>query len=261
MGQNKNAAVGFIGIGIIIAIIVGVVLVLLPEEPETVQNTDVAKPNNIEFDPEDVRMAEKVFQSYRDSFRLILEQCHAADSYTDYLVFEESIPSIQSGIPFGIEDMKKGLTLSEKLGYENHPTIGPLIKEARVLEEAVDDCITDLQDKYEIKLDTEEKVLEFIQNYKGKENAGLTLDETLGTLMNAAYPGEDILSSLSTTGYYVASRDYDKEISDRYWKVEVMIETYRETVYFEWVVDTDTNLIYPGDEGSKSVLDILDGFN
>ena len=38
MGQNKDAAVGFIGIGIIIVIIVGVVIVLLPVESETVQN-------------------------------------------------------------------------------------------------------------------------------------------------------------------------------------------------------------------------------
>ena len=60
---------------------------------------------------------------------------------------------------------------------------------------------------------------------------------------------------------YIASQDYDKEISDRYWKVEVMIETYRETVYFEWVVDTETNLVYPGDDESKSVLDILDAFD
>jgi hypothetical protein len=34
MGQNKDAAVGFLGIGIIIVIIVGVVIVLLPGEPE-----------------------------------------------------------------------------------------------------------------------------------------------------------------------------------------------------------------------------------
>lgn len=113
----------------------------------------------------------------------------------------------------------------------------------------------------EKKLDTEEEVLEFIQNYKGKDNTGLTLDETLGTLMNVLYPGEDILSSPSTTGYYVASRDYDKEISDRYWKVEVKIQTYRETTYFEWIIDTETNLVYPGDELSKSVLDILDSFD
>jgi len=83
MGQNKDAAIGFIGIGIIIAIIVGVVVVLLPEEPEPVQNSDVAKPDNIETVPMTVEDAEIVFLFFQDSFRLILEQCHAVDSYTD----------------------------------------------------------------------------------------------------------------------------------------------------------------------------------
>ena len=173
MGQNKDAAIGFIGIGIIIAIIVGVVTVLFPGEPETVQNADVAKPNNIELDPITVEQTEIVFLAFQDSFRLILKQCHAVDSYTDYLVFEESIPWTKNEIFIGIEDAKKALTLSEKLGYDNHPTVGPTIKMARVLEEAVDDCIIDLQDKYE-------KNLEIIK----KQNEEAKLDtEDLQTLI------------------------------------------------------------------------------
>jgi len=270
MGQNKNAIIGFIGIGIIIMTIVGVVVVLLPEE-STEQNIDVVKGGEIEFNPIIVEQTEKVFPSYQDSFRLILEQCYASDSYTDYFVFEESIPSIQSGIPFEIEDMKKGLTLSEELGYNNHPTIGPMITEVRMLEEEINGCITDLQNKYEknleiienveLKMNTEEEILEFVKNYKGKDNTGLTLFDTLAKLINVAYPGEDILSSPTTTGYFIASHDYDKEISDRYWKVEMKMQTYKETAYFEWVVDTDTNLIYPVDERSKSVLDMVDNFD
>ena len=173
MGKNKDAAVGFIGIGIIIVVIVGAVMILFPSEPEK--------------EPDFEKIREQQWIEHDKEF------------------------------------------------------------EARQQAES--------------KLDTEEEVLEFIKNYKGKDNAGLTLDEILGTLMNASYPDEDILSSPSTTGYFIASRDHDKEISDRYWKVEVMIETYRETVYFEWIVDTEINSVYPGDEESKSVLDILDGFN
>ena len=157
MGEKKQAAVGFIGIGIIIAIIAGVVLVLLPEEPETVQNADVAKPNNIELDPITVEQYEKVFPFFQDSFRLILEQCHAVNSYTNYLAFGESIPWTKNEIFIGIEDAKKALTLSEELGYNSHPTIGPMIKAARVLEEAASDCIIDLQDKYEKNLETIKK--------------------------------------------------------------------------------------------------------
>ena len=261
MGQNKDAAIGFIGIGIIIAIIAGVVLVLLPEESETVQNVDVAKPNSIELDPTIVEQAEKVFPFFQDSFRLILEQCNAVNSYTDYLAFEESIPWTKNEIFIGIEDAKKALTLSEKLGYDNHPTIGPMIKQARALEGAASDCITDLQDKYEIKLDTEDEVLEFIQNYRGKDNAGPTLNETFAMLLYIAYPDENILSSPSTSVSFFALRDYTKNDYGRYYNVELEIETYREVVHYKWIVDAETNSVYPGNEGSKSILDILDIFD
>lgn len=257
MGQNKDAAVGFIGIGIIIAIIAGAVLVLLPSESETVQNTDVAKPNNIEFDLITVEEIEKVFPAYQDSFRLILEQCHAVDSYTDYLAFEESIPWTQNEVSLGIEDMKKALTYAEKLGYDNHPTIGSMIEKARVLEGAVDDCIIDLQDKYEIKLDTEKEVLDFFANYNGKDGEGETLYNVLGIIMEIAYPGEEILSSPSTILSVIASKDYSKEVSDKYWKLEIKIETYAEKIYLKFILDTETNLVYPGNEDSKSYLDLL----
>ncbi len=257
MGQNKDAAIGFIGIGIIIAVIAGVVLVLLPEESETVQNVDVAKPNNIELDPTTVEQAEKVFPFFQDSFRLILEQCHAVDSYTDYLAFEESIPWTQNEIFVGMEKANIALTDAEELGYDNHPTIGPMIKEARVLEGAANDCITDLQDKYEIKLDTEEEILDFFANYNGKDGEGETLYNVLGMIMEIAYPGEEILSSPSTILSVIASKDYSKEVSDKYWKLEIKIETYAEKIYLKFILDTETNLVYPGNEDSKSYLDLL----
>lgn len=167
--DKKLVAKGWIGIGIIIVIIVGAVMVLLPEESETAQNADVAKPNSkVEFDPIIVEDSEKVIPFFQDSFRLILEQCHAVDSYTDYLAFEESIPWTQTGNFIGIEKANKALTNLEILGYDNHPTVGPMIKITKKLAVAVDDCIIDLQDKYE-------KNLEIIK--KQKEEARLDTEE------------------------------------------------------------------------------------
>ena len=169
MGQNKDAVIGFVGIGIIIAIIVGVVTVLFPGEPETVQNTDVVKPNNIEFDPITVEQYEKVFPFFQDSFRLILKQCHAVDSYTDYLGFGESIPWMQNGFCVGTEILNDTFINLEKAGYNNHPTVEPIIKATRVLMEKASDCIIDLQDKYEKNLETEylkELDNEFIEKTK-----------------------------------------------------------------------------------------------
>ena len=132
-----------------------------------------------------------------------------------------------------------------------------MIKEARVLEGAASDCITDLQDKYEIKLDTEEEVLDFFANYNGKDGEGETLYNVLGMIMEIVYPGEEILSSPSTILSVIASKDYSKEVSDRYWKLEIKIETYAEKIYLKFILDTETNLVYPGNEDSKSSLDLL----
>ena len=113
----------------------------------------------------------------------------------------------------------------------------------------------------ETKLDTEDKVLDFIGKYKGKDNAGMTLEQTVVTIMNVAYPGEDILASPSTTGYYVATPDHSREISDRYLKVQFEVQTYRETAHFDWIVDTETNSVYAGNEEGKSILIVLDNFD
>lgn len=107
-------------------------------------------------------------------------------------------------------------------------------------------------------LDTEEEVLEFITNYKGKDNSGLTLYDTMGLIMEVTYPGENILTSPTTTLYVLASRDYSRDVSDKYWKFEINIETYKEEIYLKWIIDTETNSVYPANEESKSVLDILD---
>ena len=120
--------------------------------------------------------------------------------------------------------------------------------------------IEDLAEKYqeETKLDTEEKVLEFIQNYKGTDNAGPTLARTFEMISVVSYPDEDIFRSPSTTVSLFATPDYGQEVINKYWNVELEIQTYRETSYFKWVVDTETNLVYPGNDEGKEILDILD---
>ena len=107
------------------------------------------------------------------------------------------------------------------------------------------------------KLDTEEKVLEFITNYKGTDNAGPTLARTFEMISVISYPDENILASPSTTVSMFAHKDFDKADYNRYWKVELEIKTYRETAYYEWIIDNETNLVYPGNDEGKEILDIL----
>ena len=109
-----------------------------------------------------------------------------------------------------------------------------------------------------IEIDKEEQVLSFIKNYKGTDNSGFTLMDAIAMMLNVMYPGEDIISSPATSGYLVASSDYRKEISDRYWKVELNLDLYDGEIYFEWIVDTETNSVSPGNQLGKDVLTLLD---
>lgn len=111
------------------------------------------------------------------------------------------------------------------------------------------------------KLDTEEEVVDFMQNYKGKDNAGPTLARTFEVITAVTYPNENIFASPSTTVSMFAYKDFDTKDFNRYWKVELEIKTYRETAYYEWVVDTETNLVYPGNAAGGEILDILDIFD
>ena len=172
--QNKNAIKGFLGIGIIIVIIVGVVMVLLPEDQ----------------------------------------------------------------------------TKQESVNEINSPNI-PENQSKEIINEG--DKTNDSE-----KLDTEEKILEFIKNYKGKDNKGSTLSSTFDMIAEVSYPGEKIFESPSTTVSLFAHKDFESNNFDRYWKVELEIKTYRETAYYEWVVDNETNEVYPGNEYGQEILDIID---
>lgn len=160
MGQNKDAAVGFIGIGIIIVIIVGAIMVLLPEESEIVQNEteneNMASKELVEyekehvvFDPVVVKQAEKSIPIIQNSFRVILDECNSVRSYSDYIVFATGITVAADEISDLTYGMDKTLTILEISGYDEHHTIGPLIKETRQLGGEVGNCMIGLENKYE----------------------------------------------------------------------------------------------------------------
>ena len=110
--------------------------------------------------------------------------------------------------------------------------------------------------------DSETEILEFVWNYKGKDNSGPTLGKTLAVILAVKYPGEDILENPSTTKYYFATPDYSKgTTSDRYWTVELELQTYDDKVYFKWFVDAETNSVQAGNRMAESILNILDTYD
>jgi len=155
MGKNKDAAIGFGVIAVIIAVIVGVVMAVLPES-ETTQNElekvvsekeleKVEPSNNIKFDPRIVRQAEQSIPTFQDAFRLVLDQCNSVESYSDYLVFASVLTIAYDDVAQGTDAMNEVLTALELLGYGEHYIVGPLIKETRQLAGVAGDCIENVQ--------------------------------------------------------------------------------------------------------------------
>ena len=107
------------------------------------------------------------------------------------------------------------------------------------------------------RLDTEEKVIEFIKNYQGTDNEGDTLVSAFEKSVIVTHTGEDIFKSPVTTVVYSAEIDHSKETSDRYWKVGLELHTYRDDPYYEWVVDTETDSVYAGNPLGRGILNML----
>jgi len=119
--------------------------------------------------------------------------------------------------------------------------------------------ISNNEEEEDTSVPTEKEIVEFVYYYKGKDNQGKNIGQTLAVVANVAYPNEDILKNPSTVIDWYAIEDFTKERG--IYRVGFILETYRENLEYIWYVDTNTNKIFPGNDGAKSVLDIVDSFD
>lgn len=153
MGKNKDAAIGFGVIAVIIAVIVGVVFAVLPEEPGTAQNEleeskPVDEPARTEFDPKIVDKAKLALSSATDTFNFVLNECNFVESRADYEIFAVSAAMSTDAMVSFATELDKAVTNLRSIGYDEHPEIGPMIKEVIQLAGATGDCMIDLHEKY-----------------------------------------------------------------------------------------------------------------
>ena len=165
MGQNKDAAVGFIGIGVIIVIIVGVIVLLLPSEPEKEPDFEKIREQQwIEHDKEseeesqltkqkEIGVQEKKlsteelqkiiagFESYNRSVKILLDACVAVESEGDFIVVGQLIT--EHGEKF-LQTTSGYGALRDRLvseGYGDHPELGPLMNQSVILVDGMSTCM------------------------------------------------------------------------------------------------------------------------
>ena len=98
----------------------------------------------LEFDPLLVASAKESFPAMQDLAKLVLKHCRDVNSYSDYLVFVTVITSKSERLLENLNGVDEVLTILEVGGYDEHPEVGPLIKETRSLFGKAGNCMADL---------------------------------------------------------------------------------------------------------------------
>lgn len=250
--QNKNAIKGFAGIAIIIVIIVGVVMVFLPSESETVQN-EPEKPDPINTQKE-------------NNVEEIIESSNAQDNNQTKLIEE-------------IQETKKELQYLEELKQKDPSELdtidqmalkGDLQKYKDHSEQRIERLNTLKQQGLEF-LDTEKEILDYVFGYRGKDNLGNNLQREMVLYMMDVYPEtfSEENPFMNDHKYYVTSA-VDSEtieismgdaIEERYRYTYFLIFTPEYGKYktvFAFLFDTETYKIVGDNELGKSIIKILD---
>ena len=101
-----------------------------------------------EFDPLVVAEAKKNIPAMQNLAELVLEKCRGVNSYSDYQVFALALAANKEIMLENLYGITAILMALELEGYDEHPEVGPLIKETRSLQLEASYCIDDLLMRY-----------------------------------------------------------------------------------------------------------------
>jgi len=157
MGKNKDAAIGFGVIAVIIVVIVGVVMAVLPEELETTQSelektepirtqekviqSEIELSKETKLDTEDLQTLIVGFESYNKTVKMLLDMCVNVESETDFRLLMLLIA--ESGDDF-LENTSDYGAVRDRLmseGYGEHSVLGPLMDQSVILVDQMSTCM------------------------------------------------------------------------------------------------------------------------
>ena len=104
--------------------------------------------NTIKYDPIIVAAAKQYIPDMQALPLEILKQCRAIDSRSDYNNFLLVVGLLGDEMTEVMEGIGEAMTILELNGYDEHPEVGPLIKETRKIARDTGSCITDRMSQY-----------------------------------------------------------------------------------------------------------------
>ena len=116
----------------------------IPPKYQPSENPIIHELPEKEFDPLLVAEAKKSIPVMQDLAKLVLKECRDVNSYSDYIVFGTVLTSEKERLLENIYGIGEALTILEEGGYDEHPEVGPLIKETRSLFMKTGICIDDV---------------------------------------------------------------------------------------------------------------------
>ena len=126
---------------------------------------------------------------------------------------------------------------------------------------------SDLEKKLVDNLTTDEQktAWNIVKDYKGSDNSGYNLFDTIITQIENAYPNEKILKHndtiLEITVLNSCHRDGISECDDGLYHVQLSFETYDNDIDYVWGVDIETGEFGPDNPAAKKMMDIVDFYD
>jgi len=121
---------------------------------------------------------------------------------------------------------------------------------------------SDLERKLVENLDGDEHNIAWniIKSYKGSDNSGYNLFDTIITQIEKAYPNEKILKH-NDTMLEVSVRDIQEQNSIVFYEVHFTFQTYNTIEEYIWNVNIETEEIIPISDGARKMLNIVDNYD
>jgi len=121
---------------------------------------------------------------------------------------------------------------------------------------------SDLEKKLVENLGSDEQNIAWniIKSYKGSDESGYNLFDTIITQTENAYPNEKILKHNDTI-LEISAVNIEEEYGVGFYEVHFTFQTYDDVREYIWNVNIDTEEIVSANNGAKKMLNIVDNYD
>ncbi len=121
---------------------------------------------------------------------------------------------------------------------------------------------TDLEKSLVENLDTDEQntAWNIVKSYKGPDNSGFNLYDTILTQIENAYPNENIIGHRDTS-IEISAVDVQETVGNGVYQVNFSFATYDNNRDYVWHVNIQTSEIFPINDGAKKMMNIVEFYD